>query len=179
LALLFLGGLVPSFNSTFGHDEPEGKAVQKAPAAEAPSLKADPAAAFAILARSVLNSKDATEVELPQAPDLFQFLSAAPGGRYVVRQLTFTNGDQVRAVSVALHPPHDMFLIRGKEVSADVFEGIYYVIDRTGWLKGAVGREGKTIKEVPLGDVWQAYETEKNFWLWQAEQISASSQSRR
>jgi hypothetical protein len=42
-----------------------------------------------------------------------------------------------------------------------------------------VGREGKTIKEVPLGDVWQAYETEKNFWLWQAEQISASSQSRR
>ena len=191
-ALLSLGALMVSFTFVLGHDEPQSKPGRQSSQPAAPkttasdpqgaSLKSDPAAAFTILFESVMRRKDAVELELadlPQYPDLFQFLTAPSNGRYVVKQLVFAKGDEVRALSVALHPPHDMFLTRGKEVGANAFEGIYYVIDRTGWLKGAAARQGKTIKEVSMGDAWQAYESEKAFWIWQAEQIAGSPQAGR
>jgi hypothetical protein len=131
-------------------------------------------AAFAMLVVNVMSSKDVMEVELPLSPDLDLFLTRPANGRYVVKQLTVTKGDEVRGLSVALHAPDDIFLMRGKEV-AGAFEGMYYVVDRTGWLRSAAFQEGKTITQVPIGDVWQAYETEKAFWIWMAGQIAQSS----
>ncbi|HEY3305698.1 MAG TPA: hypothetical protein VGL70_19405 [Candidatus Binatia bacterium] len=192
-ALLSLGVLTLSFTIVLGHDDtPQSKQGQKESRPDAPdtaasssqgtSMKSDPAAAFAILVDSVMRGKNAVEVELadlPRYPDLFQFLTKPPNGRYVVKQLILTKDDEVRALSVALHPPHDIFLTRGKEVGAAAFEGMYYVVDRTGWLQGAAVREGKTITEVPMGDVWQGYEREKAFWIWLAEQIAGSSKAGR
>ena len=177
--------LMLSFGFVLGHDEPKPKPGKQGSQAAEPntaasdpqanSMKSDPAAAFAMLVETVMRGKDTIEIpELPQHPDLFQFLTAPPKGRYVVKQLAFTKGDEVRALSVAVHPPHDVYLTRGKEIGKNAFEGMYYVIDRTGWLKGAAARQGKTITEVPRGDAWAAYETEKAFWIWQAEQMAGA-----
>ncbi|HEY2986878.1 MAG TPA: hypothetical protein VGL11_04075 [Candidatus Binatia bacterium] len=187
--LLSIGAVVTlSFTWVLGHDDkpqaqPGQTESQPAPdrAASRPqgeAMKADPAAAFAALIASVMSSKDAIEVELPQSPDLMQFVTKTPKGRYLVKQLTLTKGDEVRAVSIALHSPDDIFLIRGKEV-ANAFEGMYYVVDRSGWLRGAAFQEGKTVTEVPMGDVWQAYEGEKAFWVWLAGQMGGPAKAGR
>ena len=174
-ALVSLCMTTLSFTFVLGHDEPKSKPSRQASGAQGASLKSDPAAAFAMLVESVMRMKDTIEMaDLSQYPDLFQLLTAPPNGRYVVKQLTFTKGDEVRALNVALHPPHDIFLTRGREVGTNAFEGIYYVIDRTGWLKGAAARQGKTMSEILRGDAWQSYEGEKAFWIWQAEQMAGS-----
>jgi hypothetical protein len=185
--------LTLSFAIVFAHDDkPQSKPDLKEPppaapdtaasSPQSPSMKSDPATVFAMLVDNLMRGKDAVEVELadlPQSADLFQFLTRPPNGRYVVKQLILTKDDEVRTLSVALHPPHDIFFIRGKEVGAAAFEGLYYVVDRTGWLRGAAFREGRTLTEVPLGDVWQGYEREKAFWTWLAEQIATSSKTGR
>jgi hypothetical protein len=193
LGLLALGMVVLSSSLVLGHDDkPQSKqglkesqpaAAETGPSSsQGTSIKSDPAAAFAALVDSVMKGKDAVELELadlPRYPDLFQFLTKPPNGPYRVKQIILTKDDEVRALSVALHPPHDIFLTRGKEVRAASFEGMYYVVDRTGWLQGAAVREGKTITEVPMGDVWQGYEREKAFWIWLSEQIASSSKAGR
>jgi hypothetical protein len=149
--------------------------------ADTTNPKPDPAERFALLVEGVLRGKEAVEMEfadLPQHPDLRQFLTAPPNGRYLVKQLTFSKGAEIRALSVALHSPHDTFFIRGKE-AGDSFDGMYYIVDRSGFLQGAVAREGKTVAEVSRGDAWQAYEQEKAFWMWQAEQTTNSAEPAR
>jgi len=188
--LLAAGIAVLCASLVLGHDDkPQTKqglkkskpaATQPAPTdSQGTAIKPDPAAVFAALVDSVMKGKDAVELELedlPQQPGLFQFLTKPPNGRYLVKQLALAKDNEVRSLSVALHPPHDVFFIRGKEAgSPGAFEGMYYVVDRTGWLQGAAFREGKTITEVPMGDAWQAYEREKAFWLWFAGEIASSS----
>lgn len=167
-ALFSLGLLTLCVTTAFGQE------------ARDPAVELDPAAAFALLAKSVMQGNDAVEFELGDLlhPDLFEILTQSPNGKYTVKQLTLAKDHEVRALSVALHPPHDIFLIRGKEVDAG-FEGMYYIVDGTGWLEGAAFREGKTITQVPTGDAWQAYEREKAFWIWRAGQIRSSAEGER
>jgi hypothetical protein len=185
-ALISFSLLLSAFSFVLAHDDDkpqtkQGELKASPPAAttttsdsQVPAIKPNPAAAFAAVVASVRTSKDAMEVELPPSAELNEFLTQPSSGRYMVRQLTVSKGDEVRALSVALHATDDIFLLRGKEV-ANAFEGMYYVVDRTGWLRGAAFQEGKTITQVPMGDVWQAYETEKAFWVWMAGQLTQSS----
>jgi hypothetical protein len=137
----------------------------------------DPAARFAALVERVLRDKDAAEVELGdllQQQSLRESLTVPRDRRYVVKQITFAKGNEIRAFAVAVHSPRDLFLIRGTETDG-VFDGTYYVVDETGFLQGAAVSKGKTMTEVSRADVWQAYEQEKAFWIWQAERLSTSS----
>lgn len=161
--------------------EARSNASEPSKAGATTASKSDPARSFARLAGRVLNGSDAVETELAELarhPELRELITASPDGRYRVKQLTLVKGDEIRALSVALHAPHDMFLIRGTETGG-VFKGMYYVVDDTGFLQGAASRDGGTVSAVSRADVWQGYEQEKAFWMWQAEQIASPSDAPR
>lgn len=172
-AALFFFVVSACAGSGFGQESQSNPGGPSQPG-EMTASKPDHARRFALLVEHVLSGKDAVEIELadlPQHPELLEFITAPPNGRYLVKQLTFAKDDEIRALSVAVHSPHDTFLIRGTETGG-VFSGMYYVVDHTGFFQGAAAREGKTVTEVSRGDVWQGYEQEKAFWMWQAEQIT-------
>ena len=89
--------------------------------------------------------------------------------------MVFEKGDELRIFTVALHPPHDVFLTRGKHFGTPKAEANYYIMDQDWFLKGAATLKDGKIEEVPRGEAWMAFEREKAFWLWQAEQIEGSS----